>query len=254
MGALHAGHQSLITRARRSCRTVIVSIFVNPLQFGPKEDFRRYPRTLSHDLSLCRKENVDVVFLPKLDDLFPPPFQTTVTTGPLSHQWEGEHRPTHFQGVATVMTKLLNLVRPTRTFLGQKDYQQFLVIKQLVHDLALDTKVTLCPTIRDPDGLALSSRNQYLTPSQRPRAILLYRALSFGKQAIANGERQAKRVEQAMATSLRTLPNSRIDYLACCDPMTLQPLTRLRGKVVLIGALRLETIRLIDNLFVQVKG
>lgn len=251
MGALHAGHRSLIQRARKPCETVLVSIFVNPLQFGPTEDYRRYPRDLSADIALCREENVDVVFLPQLDNLYPSHFQTSVTVHALSRRWEGEHRPTHFQGVTTIVTKLLNLVRPARTFLGQKDYQQFLVIRQLVKDLEWDTRVMLCPTIRDADGLALSSRNQYLSPSQRRQALLLYQALSAGKAAIVKGARRTLTVEKTMAAAIDT--ESRIDYLVCCDAETLEPVTRVQGKVVLAGALRIGSIRLIDNLIVPVR-
>ena len=196
MGALHAGHRALIQRARRTCGTVMVSIFVNPLQFGPAEDYRRYPRDLSRDLACCREEHVDLVFLPKADILYPRDFQTTVAVGTLSQRWEGEHRPTHFQGVTTVVTKLLNLVRPDQAFFGQKDYQQFCLIRQLVKDLDIDTRVTLCPTVRDADGFALSSRNRYVTKTERQQALALYQALSAGKEAIARGTRRADSVEK----------------------------------------------------------
>jgi len=253
MGALHDGHRSLIQRARKQCETVVVSIFVNPLQFGPTEDYRRYPRDLAGDFSLCREEHVDFVFLPQSAGLYPSRFQTSVIVHELSRRWEGEHRPTHFQGVTTVVTKLLNLVRPVRTFLGQKDYQQFLVIRQLVKDLALDTRVVLCPTIRDADGFALSSRNRYVSPSQRRRALLLYQALSAGKAAIAKGARRSPTVERTMAIIIGAEPRIRLDYLACCDARTLEPVTRLQGTIVLAGALRIGSIRLIDNLIVRIR-
>ncbi len=253
MGALHDGHRSLIRRARGICKTVVVSIFVNPLQFGPTEDFRRYPRFQEQDLALCRDEHVDVVFIPQLDSLYPPEFQTIVSVHTLSKRWEGEHRPTHFDGVTTIVTKLLNLVRPTRTFFGQKDYQQFLVIQQMVKDLAWETRLTLCPTIRDPDGLALSSRNQYLGTSDRQHALLLYQALSAGKQAITKGQNNPRQICQAMEKVLHRPQHLTIDYLTCCDAQTLEPLSKVQGKVVLLGAIRLETIRLIDNLVVHVR-
>lgn len=253
MGALHAGHRSLIKRARRTCQTVVVSIFVNPLQFGPTEDYRRYPRDLSQDLACCREENVDLVFIPKVDTLYPHDFQTTVAVKSLAQRWEGEYRPTHFQGVTTIVTKLLNLVRPAHAFFGQKDYQQFCVIRQLVKDLDLDTRITLCPTIRDADGFALSSRNHYVTPSQRQRALALYQALSAGKAAIAGGMRRADLVEQKMAKVLDARHGLAIDYLACCDARTLEPLARLRGTVVLLGAIRIGGIRFIDNLIVRIR-
>ena len=252
MGALHAGHQSLIQRAQRMCQTVVVSIFVNPLQFGPTEDFQDYPRELSQDLSLCRKGNVDVVFIPQLEDLYPKDFQTTITVKKLSKRWEGEHRPTHFQGVTTIVTKLLNLVRPTRTFFGQKDYQQFLVIRQLVKDLELNTKLTLCPTIRDSDGLALSSRNQYLTPHQRQVAVQLYQGLSAGKRAIQAGERSGKSIRAMVKRCLAQRSLLKIDYVAISDALTLEPTQNLKGEVALMGAIRLGKIRLIDNVIVRV--
>ena len=252
MGALHAGHRSLIQRARRTCNTVVVSLFVNPLQFSPAEDFRRYPRDLSQDLACCREENVDLVFIPKLETLYPQDFQTTVAVRTLSRRWEGEYRPTHFEGVTTVVTKLLNLVRPAHAFFGQKDYQQCCVIRQLVQDLDLDTRVTLCPTIRESDGFALSSRNHYVTQSQRQRALALYQALSAGKKAIAGGMRRAALVEKNMAKVLDAGHGLAIDYLACCDARTLEPLARLRGTVVLLGAIRIGGVRFIDNLIVRV--
>lgn len=253
MGALHAGHRSLMQRARRTCRTVVVSLFVNPLQFGPEEDYRRYPRDLSQDLARCREENVDLVFVPKSETLYPHDFQTTVAVGTLAQRWEGEHRPTHFQGVTTVVTKLLNLVRPARAFFGQKDYQQFCVIRQLVKDLDIDTRVTLCPTIRDADGFALSSRNHYVTKPQRQRALSLYQALSAGKTAIAAGTRRAALVEKNMARVLDAGHGLAIDYLACCDARTLEPLDRCRGTVVLLGAIRVGGVRFLDNLIVRIR-
>ncbi len=253
MGALHAGHRSLMQRARRTCQTVAVSIFVNPLQFGPSEDYRRYPRDLSRDLACCREEQVDLVFLPEPDTLYPRDFQTTVVVSTLAQRWEGEHRPTHFQGVTTVVTKLLNLVRPARAFFGQKDYQQWCVIRQLVKDLDLDTRVTLCPTIRDTDGFALSSRNRYVTTSQRQRALALYQALSAGKAAIGRGMRRAGPVEKRMAKILDTGHGLDVEYLACCDARTLEPLARLRGTVVLLGAIRVGGVRFIDNLIVRIR-
>ena len=253
MGALHDGHRSLIARAKKTCDNVVISIFVNPLQFELSEDFGRYPQDLSKDLTICRKEKADVVFIPKPQDLYPQDFQTMVTVNKLSQRWEGEHRPTHFQGVTTIVAKLLNLLRPSQTFLGQKDYQQFLVIRQLVKDLELDTKLTLGPTIREEDGLALSSRNQYLLPTQRQQALLLYQALSSGKQAIKKGERRARVVEKCMAAIFKTKHQGHIDYLACCEARTLEPRPRIQGNVVLLGALWIGNVRLIDNLVVSVR-
>ena len=253
MGALHAGHRSLIQRARRTCQTVVVSLFVNPLQFGPAEDYGRYPRAQSQDLACCREENVDLVFIPNLNTLYPQDFQTTVAVSTLAQRWEGEQRPEHFQGVTTVVTKLLNLVRPARAFFGQKDYQQFCVIRQLVKDLDVDTRVILCPTIRESDGFALSSRNDYVTKSQRQRALSLYQALSAGKAAIAGGMRRTDLVEKNMAKVLDARHGLAVDYLACCDARTLEPLSRLRGTVVLLGAIRIGGVRFIDNLIVRIR-
>ena len=178
MGALHEGHLSLISQARKRCSTVVASIFVNPLQFGPKEDLAKYPRTIKSDLQLCRESGVDVLFCPSMEGFYPPDFQTSVRVTRLSQRWEGEARPTHFEGVTTVVSKLLCLVRPHRSYFGQKDYQQLLVIKQMVQDLNMDTKIIQCATIREPDGLALSSRNRYLLEVQRRRAASLSAGLT----------------------------------------------------------------------------
>ncbi len=240
-------------RARRTSQAVVVSLFVNPLQFGPTEDYRRYPRDLAQDLARCREENVNLVFMPKVETLYPQDFQTTVAVKTLAQRWEGEHRPTHFQGVTTVVTKLLNLVRPARAFFGQKDYQQFCVIRQLVKDLDVDTQVTLCPTIRDSDGFALSSRNRYVTRSQRQRALALYQALLAGKAAIAEGMDRADLVEKTMGKVLDAGHGLAVDYLACCDASTLEPLSRLRGTVVLLGAIRIGGVRFLDNLIVRIR-
>ena len=253
MGALHAGHRSLMQRARRTCHTVVVSLFVNPLQFGPAEDYRRYPRDPSQDLACCREENVDLVFIPKPETLYPQDFQTTVAVSTLAQRWEGEYRPTHFQGVTTVVSKLLNLVRPARAFFGQKDYQQFCLIRQLVKDLDLDSRITLCPTIRDADGFALSSRNRYVTKAERQQALALYQALSAGKAAITGGTRRADLIEKKMARVLDAGHGLAVDYLACCDARTLEPLSRLRGTVVLLGAIRIGGVRFIDNLIVRIR-
>ncbi len=253
MGALHAGHRSLMQRARRACHTVVVSLFVNPLQFSPDEDYRRYPRDLAQDLARCRDERVDCVFMPDAATLYPRDFQTTVAVGALAQRWEGAHRPAHFQGVTTVVTKLLNLVRPARAFFGQKDYQQFCVIRQLAKDLDLDTRVILCPTIRDADGFALSSRNGYVTAAQRQRALALSQALAAGKAAIARGTRRADLIEKTMAQRLDAGRGLVVDYLACCDARTLEPVSRLRGTVVLLGAIRIGGVRFLDNLLVRVR-
>lgn len=250
MGALHEGHLSLIRAARRNTGAVAVSIFVNPLQFGPSEDLVRYPRALAQDLGLCRKESVDVVFTPKVAELYPPGFETTVTVNQLTRRFEGLSRPGHFEGVATVVTKLFNIVRPDRAFFGQKDYQQALVVRQLVKDLDLDTTISVCPTVREADGLALSSRNRFLSLPERRAATILYRALSAGRALIQQGERSARKVRQAMVRLIRSEPLSRLDYAAVADADMLEECHVVRGRAVLLLAVRIGKIRLIDNMVV----
>lgn len=250
MGALHAGHRALIRAARLSCDAVVVSLFVNPAQFGPKEDFSRYPRKSKADTLLCAKEGVDVLFAPPVDEIYPDGFQTAVSIPKLARRWEGEQRPGHFEGVATVVTKLLALVRPTAVFFGQKDFQQAALIQRLVEDLNLGARVIVYPTVREADGLALSSRNEYLTPAQRRTAQVLFQALKAGRTAIRDGVLSGSKIRQIMRTALSAEPMVRLDYLAVCDPDTLEPLTRIRDRAVLLGAIRIGKIRLIDNLLV----
>ena len=251
MGALHGGHQSLVQRARRTCDCVVASLFINPLQFGQHEDLQQYPRRLNHDISLCQQEGIDILFIPSSQEMYPEDFQTIVTVTELSERWEGEQRPTHFQGVMTIITKLLNLVKPNLAFFGQKDYQQTLLVQQLVRDLSLDTKIVMCPTIREKDGLAFSSRNAYLSSKQREHATLLYGALKAGEAAIKEGVRSARYIHQIMRNWIGNTHAIKIDYLAACDPFTLKPLKSVKGKIILLGALRLGNLRLIDNLLVQ---
>jgi pantoate--beta-alanine ligase len=250
MGALHEGHLSLIRAARRSTGAVAVSIFVNPLQFGSSEDLVRYPRALAYDLGLCRKERVDVVFTPKVGELYPPGFGTTVTVNQLTRRFEGLSRPGHFEGVATVVTKLFNIVRPDRAFFGLKDYQQVIMIRRLVKDLDLDTVISVCPTVREADGLALSSRNRFLSLPERRAATILYRALSAGRALIQRGERSARKVRQAMVRLIRSEPLSQLDYAAVADPDMLEEFHVVRGRAVLLLAVRIGKIRLIDNMVV----
>jgi len=254
MGALHEGHLSLIHRARQQSDVVVVSLFVNPLQFGPSEDLSRYPRTFQADRQSCRKAGVDVLFVPKGSDLYPPTFQTMVTVTRLAQCWEGESRPTHFQGVTTVVTKLLNLVAPHQAYFGQKDYQQWLVVKQLVEDLNMTVKIVRCPTVREKDGLAMSSRNRYLGTKEREWATVLYRALSAGVKAMKGGERSAMKVQGVMTGLCKNHPELSIDYLAVCHPLTLEPLKWIERNAVLLGAIRLGKIRLIDNIVCQKTG
>ncbi|MDH5587541.1 MAG: pantoate--beta-alanine ligase [Nitrospirota bacterium] len=252
MGALHEGHLSLIRRARKHCSKIIVSIFVNPLQFGPTEDLSRYPRPVKSDQQLCREAGVDLLFRPSREEFYPEDFQTSVKVNRLSQRWEGKARPTHFEGVTTVVTKLLCLVRPHRAFFGQKDYQQLLVIKQLVRDLNLATTIVRCPTIRESDGLALSSRNRYLSESDRRQAIGVSSALYQGVRMIQAGARHVPNIQKTMKNVLAKWKGLKIEYLAVCDAANLEPLTNAKGSMVLLAAVRLGHVRLIDNMLVKI--
>jgi pantoate--beta-alanine ligase len=251
MGALHAGHRALIKAARLSCDAVVVSLFVNPAQFGPTEDFSRYPRQPKADAALCNKEGVDVLFAPPINEIYPDGFQTAVTVPTLARRWEGERRPGHFAGVATVVTKLLTIVRPTAAFFGQKDFQQAALIRRLVEDLNFGARVIVYPTVREADGLALSSRNVYLTKDQRVAAPVLFRALNAGRTAIRDGIKSGTRIERMMRDAVKRERLAKIEYLAICDPDTLEPLKQVRARAVLLGAIRIGRIRLIDNLLVN---
>lgn len=253
MGALHDGHRSLIRAARLACDAVAVSIFVNPLQFGPLEDFDRYPRTLTKDLRLCEQEGTDAVFLPRARDLYPPEFETVVSVQRLTRRFEGLSRPGHFGGVTTVVTKLLNIVRPEQAFFGQKDYQQAVVVERLVTDLNLETEIVIRPTVRESDGLALSSRNRFLSPEEREAATVLYRALSAGRALIREGERSVKKVEAAMTRLIWAEPLARVDYLSGAHPTTLDEVRAVRGRVVLLLAVWIGETRLIDNMVVSAR-
>ena len=250
MGALHAGHRALIRAARLRCDAVVVSIFVNPAQFGPTEDFLKYPRQLRRDQAVCRTEGTDVVFAPDTRAMYPAAFHTIVSVPGISRRWEGESRPTHFQGVATIVTKLLGLIQPDVVFLGQKDYQQVAVIQRLVDDLNVGCRIVVHPTVREPDGLALSSRNVYLSPSQREAAPVLHRSLQAGAQAIHTGTRSSRRLIRMMTRVIAQEPAAQIDYLAVCDSVSLNPLSTVSGRCVLLGAIRIGRIRLIDNLLI----
>ncbi len=252
MGALHEGHLSLIRQARKHCSTVVVSIFVNPLQFGPTEDLSRYPRPVKSDQQLCRESGVDLLFWPTSEEFYPKDFQTSVKVSRLSCCWEGEARPTHFEGVTTVVTKLINLVRPRHAYFGQKDYQQLLVIKQMVQDLNMDTKIVRCPTVRESDGLALSSRNRYLSERQRLQSARISAALRHGVQLIKRGTRHVTTIQKELKKVLRTAEGLDIEYVAVCDAHSLARLTRAKGSMVLLAAVRIGNVRLIDNMLVKV--
>ena len=250
MGALHEGHGALIRAARLRCDALVVSIFVNPTQFGPQEDLAKYPRPISQDRALCRKEGVDICFEPTVEAMYPSGFQTMVTLPAIARWWEGEVRPHHFSGVATVVTKLFGIVHPQISLFGQKDFQQSTLVRQLVKDLNLGVEIIVCPTVREADGLAMSSRNVYLSPDERKRAVTLYKSLQAGAEAIQRGVTNGATIQKAMVQVIKGEPAMTIDYLAVCDPHRLEPLSAVTSRVVLLGAVRIGSVRLIDNLLV----
>ncbi len=248
MGYLHQGHLALVRRARDENPLVVVSIFVNPLQFGPGEDYDRYPRDPERDRALLEAEGVDLVFAPTPGDLYPEGFATHVeVAGPLTARWEGERRPGHFRGVTTVVAKLFNLVRPRRAYFGEKDFQQLAVIRRMVADLDFGIEVVGVPTVREPDGLALSSRNVYLTPAHRREAPKLYRALLAARDAARAGRTVAE-AEAAARAVLATIADFTLDYFAIVDPATLAPLSDWVPGARALVAGRFPEVRLIDNL------
>jgi pantoate--beta-alanine ligase len=252
MGALHAGHVSLIQAARAETGFVIVSIFVNPIQFGPQEDLARYPRPLADDLRVCARERVDRVFHPDAVQMYAPAFRTFVEVRGLEDVLCGQSRPGHFRGVATVVLKLFHIVQPDVAYFGQKDAQQARIIAQMVRDLDVPVQLRICPIVREPDGLAQSSRNQYLDPNQRRQATILYRALQEAGGRVEGGERDAAAVQRILAGRIQETAGADLDYAAVVDADTLQPLTRLNGDVLLALAAKFGPTRLIDNLQVHV--
>jgi pantoate--beta-alanine ligase len=254
MGALHDGHRSLIRAARLRCDALVVSIFVNPTQFGPTEDLSAYPRPIARDRALCREEGVDVCFEPTAQTMYPEGFQTIVTVPALASRWEGEARPHHFAGVATVVTKLFGIVRPHLALFGQKDYQQAALVRQLVNDLNLGVTILVRPTVRERDGLAMSSRNAYLSPDERRIAPLLFQTLQAGRQMILDGMDDLATIERNMRQTMKQAPAAHVEYLAVCDPDSLEPLSVVGARTVLLGAVRIGSIRLIDNLLANMTG
>lgn len=253
MGALHAGHLSLIEAARNENDYVVVTIFVNPTQFGPNDDLSRYPRTLERDLELCGKAGVDLVFHPQPEVIYPPGYRSFVEVTDLQDVLCGASRPGHFRGVATVVLKLFNLVQPDRAYFGQKDAQQVRIIVQMVRDLDVPVEVRVCPIVREADGLALSSRNEYLGSEERRRATVLYRTLTEARRGIEAGECDAAKVRQAMAEQIAAVPGAALDYAAVVDSDSLQALGRIEvGRPVLLAlAVRFGGTRLIDNMLIQ---
>jgi len=252
MGALHQGHLSLIRKAREECDRVVVSIFVNPTQFGPGEDFDRYPRDLESDVRLCEREGVDVVFAPSVEEMYPENFSTWVEVkGNLTETLEGAHRPGHFRGVTTVLTKLFNIVIPDCSYFGEKDYQQALVVKKLVDDLNIPVEIVLAPTIREIDGLACSSRNRYLSKEERRAARVLYQSLLRAKTEIQDGEDNPSCIISSMEDLILEEPLAKIDYIAIVDPVSLKPVKRIRGEVLVAVAVKIGKTRLIDNMRIK---
>jgi len=252
MGALHDGHRSLIRAARLCCDALVVSIFVNPTQFGQNEDLSTYPRPIARDRALCRGEGVDVCFEPTAQTMYPRGFQTTVTVPALARRWEGAARPHHFPGVAIVVTKLFGMVRPHLALFGQKDYQQATLVQQLVTDLNLGVTIQVGPTVREGDGLAMSSRNIYLGADERRIASLLSQALQAGRRVIEGGMRDVATIERIMRQTIQQTQTIHVEYLAVCDQDSLEPLSVVADRAVLLGAVRIGTIRLIDNILVKI--
>lgn len=251
MGALHAGHQSLMKFARAECDVVVVTIFVNPLQFGPKEDFDRYPRPLERDLNACRAEGVDVVFHPVRDRLYPPGFDAAVEVGMLSTLWEGAHRPGHFRGVTTVVLKLFNIVGADVAYFGLKDYQQQAIIRQMAKDLNVPTEIRSCPTVRDPDGLAMSSRNQYLSQEERASALALWKSLCLARERLYGGERNLEAIRREMRSLLESTPHVSVDYATIADADSLVELSKPAPRMVVLVAAHVGKTRLIDNVVIE---
>ena len=247
MGALHPGHEALIGAARRECGIVVVSIFVNPLQFGPNEDYARYPRTLEKDVEICRRQGTDVVFNPSPDEMYPLPPLTFAQVTRVSEHLCGKFRPGHFRGVATVVLKLFNIVRPDRAYFGEKDMQQLAVIRRMVADLNIPVEIAAVPTVREPDGLAISSRNQHLNSAERKAAPVLYRALEEAVKRIRSGERDASKVREAAIAILESEPLVRVEYLEIVDPTEIQPLSTISDSVRIAAAVWIGGTRLIDN-------
>ncbi len=254
MGALHDGHVALIRKARDRGAAVVVSIYVNPMQFAPHEDFKQYPRDLDQDCSLCVRESVDVVFAPHDSEIYPAPSgvnaaaSTWVEETQLTKRLEGERRPHHFRGVCTVVAKLFNIVQPDLAVFGQKDFQQLKIVERMVRDLCYPIEIVPAPIVREPDGLALSSRNRYLAPEERAQAAVLWKALSAAEGLFNEGEQNVHRLETAMLRTLRLAPMARVDYAEVVDPESLEPALKASSGSAILLAAHIGKTRLIDNL------
>lgn len=251
MGYLHEGHLELVRNARAECESVVVSIFVNPTQFGPNEDFESYPRDSVRDLQMLIDEGVDIVFLPEVKEIYPQGFSSYVQVDGVTERLEGASRPTHFRGVTTVVCKLFNIVRPSCAYFGQKDAQQFMVIRKMVEDLDMPLEVAMVTTVREVDGLAMSSRNTYLAPNERDAATILYRALQAAEQRYKKSVRDANALRKAMQTKLDQEPLAQVEYVSVAHPRTLQELDKIGADGALLSlAVRIGKTRLIDNMFI----
>jgi pantoate--beta-alanine ligase len=251
MGALHQGHLSLIKQARQQCSSVVASIFVNPMQFGPSEDFAKYPRTLSSDTEKLENAGVQCLFLPEAKDIYPPNYSTYVNVEGLSELLEGRSRPGHFRGVSTVVMKLLQIVQPHFAYFGRKDAQQAAIIFRMAKDLNLDCEIVICPIEREPDGLAMSSRNVYLHPSDQQAATGLYRSLQTAQALLQNGSRDALSLQSAMYRGLKEESRAKIDYVEIVDAQTFEPLTHINRKAYVLIAAKFGETRLLDNMLID---
>jgi len=251
MGALHEGHLSLIRRCRAENDVAIMSLFVNPIQFNRKDDLDRYPRDMERDSRMARETGVDIIFAPGMAQMYPEGFATYITVEGITDRWEAASRPGHFRGVATVCAKLFTICRPHRAYFGQKDYQQSLVVRRMVSDLNLDLEIIVLPTVREADGLALSSRNVLLNPEERREATVLSRALMEVQAAVRAGERDGSRLASAIEARIRTAPLAVVGYVGVCDPHTLEPVSEITGRAVAVVAANFGTTRLIDNAILE---
>jgi len=247
MGYLHEGHLELVRRAKAENKIVVVSIFVNPTQFLPHEDFNSYPRDIPRDLAMLKKVKTDFVFTPSVAEIYPPQFNTWVEVKKVTDRLEGASRPGHFRGVATVVAKLFNIVAPTRAYFGQKDAQQVIVVKKMVAELNMNLEIVVVPTVREPDGLAMSSRNVYLNPKERQTALVLYKALTLAQQLWSKGENDAEKLRQEMRALIQKEPLASIDYVSIADPVTLEELNKAKPGAVVSMAVSIGKTRLIDN-------
>jgi len=252
MGYLHEGHMSLVDHARQDNDVVVASIFVNPLQFGPTEDFAAYPRDLDADMKILKQHGCDILFAPSVDEMYPRAMATTVDVAQLGHHLCGQSRPTHFQGMATVVAKLFHMTMPNRAYFGQKDGQQVLIVRRMVEDLNMPVEVIAVPTVREQSGLAKSSRNSYLTDEQRTAASVLYRALSWAKAEIQSGVRNAAVIRRGMVEILATEPLVRLDYAEIVDVVTIAPVEQIQDTVMVAVAVYIGKARLIDNLLLTI--